>query len=171
VSKRFFFLLLMVICIMAGGCSSPLPPAPAGTTPLPPETTIVPSGPPTKVVSIDIGWPSAKNWDADADIDGIEVVLTPEDAGKEVIQTAGIVSAKLWSKKEYLSGEPEGDPVQQWQNIQLAVKNYNYKFGATIRLEYNGFKPYLYQMGTVELTLQTPDGGVFTTRAYSVKLN
>ena len=138
---------------------------------MPPATNTLTSGPPTKVLSIDIGWPSARNWDADADIDGIEAVLTPEGAGKEVIQTAGIVSAKLWSKKEYLSGEPEGEPEQQWQNIQLAVKNYNYKFGATIRLEYNGFKPFLYQMGTLEVTLQTPDGSVFSTRSYSVKLN
>jgi hypothetical protein len=70
-----------------------------------------------------------------------------------------------------MKGEPEGEPEQQWQDIQLAAKNYNYKFGATLRLEYNGFKPSLYQVGTLEVTLQTPDGSHFSTRAYSVKLH
>jgi hypothetical protein len=169
--KGFLFLCLMIVCIAATGCSSPLAPVPAVLTSLPQTTSVTTSGPPTKVVSIDIGWPAAKNWDTDADIDGIEVVLTPEEANKAVVQTAGIVSAKLWSKQEYLEGEPRGDPVQQWQNIQLSVKNYNYKFGVTIRLEYNGFKPLLYQMGTLEVTLQTPDGNTFSARAYSVKLH
>ena len=169
--KRVLVLLFVIFCITAAGCSAALAPVPAETTPLPPGTTVIPSGPPTQVVSIDIGWPSAKNWDTDADIDGIEVVLNPEDANKAVIQTAGVVSAKLWSKQDYLEGEPQGDPVQEWQNIQLAVKNYNYKFGATIRLEYNGFTPSIYQMGTLEVTLQTPDGNIFSARAYSVKLH
>jgi hypothetical protein len=170
VGKKLLLLILVIICITPAGCASQLAPVPAELTPLPPASPS-PSGPPTKVVSIDIGWPSAKNWNSDADIDGIEVILNPEDANNEVAQTDGIVSAQLWPKQVYMEGEPEGEPAQQWQNIQVTVKNYNYKSGVTIRLEYKGFVPSLYQVGTLQVILQTPDGKVFSTRAFSIKLH
>jgi hypothetical protein len=136
------------------------PPAPPPASPEPLTAT--------EVVTIDIGWPMPENWDADPEIDGIEFDLTPKDAEDEMVSTSGVVSAKLWL--ESLWEGSKGDLVQEWSNIQVTKDDYDWLWGATIRLEYRGFEPQEMQFGILEVTLVTPDGKSFTARAKDVLL-
>jgi len=142
------------------------PPVPA---PLPPPAP-VPLPAPTEVITIDIGWPMAKNWDADMEIDGIEFYLTPKDAEGRTVETAGMVSTKLWLERSFLEGGGKGELIQEWSDTQVTKDDYDWLMGATIRLEYKGFQPKNMQFGILEITLITPDGKSFSARATSVML-
>jgi hypothetical protein len=135
---------------------------------IPPETPPPTPPIPTKVVTIDIGWPVAKNWDADPEIDGLEFDFTPKDAEDEMVRTSGMVSAKLWL--ESLWEGSKGDLIQEWSNIQITKDDYDWLWGAAIRLEYRGFEPQEMQFGILEVTLVTPDDRSFTARAKDVLL-
>jgi hypothetical protein len=109
------------------------------------------------------------NWDADPEVDGIKFNLTPKDIKDRMVETPGVVSAKLWLELSF----PEtgkGDLVQEWSDIQVTKGDYDWLTGVTIRLEYRAFQPKQYQFGILEVTLQTPDGKKFTARASSVML-
>ncbi|MBE9512948.1 MAG: hypothetical protein IMY77_02685 [Chloroflexi bacterium] len=101
----------------------------------------------------------AKNWDADPEVDGIEFNLTPKDAEDNVVETPGVVSAKLWLRLEYPEAR-KGNLVQEWSNIQVDKDDYDWLSGASIRLEYKDFQP-KGQIGILEVTLETPDGKSF----------
>lgn len=165
-----YVLIAILILIPVIGCASPKLPVPAGETSepsVPGEETLAE---PTKVTTIDIGWPMSKNWDADPEVDGIEFDLTPKDAEDKMVETLGVVSAKLWLEKSFLEGGGKGDLVQEWSNIQVTKNDYDWVWGVTIRLEYKGFEPEEMQFGIFEVTLVTPDGKSFTARESSVML-
>ncbi len=124
----------------------------------------------TKVVTIDIGWPVAENWDADPDIDGIELYLRPEDAQGKMVETASVVSAKLWLERSIIEGGGKGSLIQEWSGIQLTKEDYDWLYGATIHLEYKGFRPASIQFGILEVTFVTPDGKSFGARANYIVL-
>jgi hypothetical protein len=62
--KLALLLAAILICGLIFGCAPPKPPVPAGGISTPPPTPT-----PTQVATIDIGWPMAENWDADAEVD------------------------------------------------------------------------------------------------------
>lgn len=119
----------------------------------------------TQVVTIGDIYATAKNWDADPEVDGLELHLTPKDAEDHMIETAGTVGAKLWLEKSPLEGGGKGELIQEWQNIRVTPNDYGLIMGATIRLEYSGFQPDKYQLGILEVTLETPDGETFSSQA------
>ena len=153
-------------CVMCGKFleeaeAPPKPPAPAGEAPRP-----VPTG----VATIDIGWPTCENWDADPEVDGIEVDLSAKDAEDNTVQAPGVVSAKLWSEFPTFSGE-KGALIQEWSDIKITKDDYDWFWGwVTIRLEYKGYTPQKDEWGILEVTLTTPDGRSFTARATTVML-
>jgi len=156
-----FTIALVSTCLECA--APPKPPVPAEQpAPAPPA--------PTKVVTIDIGWPTPENWDADPDIDGIKFDLTPKDAEDRMVETPGVISAKLWLEQSFLEGGGKGDLIQEWSNIQVTKDDYGWLLGATIRLEYEVFQPQEMQFGILEVTLVTPDGKSFTARATDVLL-
>jgi hypothetical protein len=112
----------------------------------------------------------ADNWDADPEVDGIEFHLTPKDAEDKMVETPGVVSAKLWLKPSFLEEKEKGDLVQEWSGIQITKDDYDWLMGVTIRLEYKGFEPKEMQFGILEVTLVTPDSKSFTARESSVML-
>lgn len=161
--------------------TTPPPPAPSpAPTPAPapaptPSPTPAPAPAPapstsTEVVTIDIGWPMAKSWDADPELDGIEIQLTPKDAEDRTVETEGVVSARLWLERSFMEGGGKGDLVQEWSGIQVTKDDYDWLMGATIRFEYKGFQPKRMQLGILEVTLVTPDGKSFTARWSSLFL-
>jgi len=163
--KLSLVLIGILLLSAAFGCAPPKPPVPAGEAPPAPA----PSASTKAVTTIDIGWPMAKNWDADPEVDGIEFGLTPKDAEDKMVETPGVVSAKLWLERPF----PEtgkGDLVQEWSNIQVTKDDYDWLMGVTIRLEYKGFEPKEMQFGILEVSLVTPDGKSFTARDSSVML-
>jgi hypothetical protein len=153
-----------------------LPPTPAPPPAPPPTPTPAPTPVPeptptaTEVVTIDIGWPMAENWDADPDIDGIEFHLRPKDAQDETVHTAGVVSAKLWLERSFLEGGGKGSLVQEWSSIQVTEDDYDWLYGAIIHLEYKSFQPERLQLGILEVTLVTPNDEGFGARANSIFL-
>ena len=175
-TKLVLLLIAILICGLTFACAAPITPVPAQPSPAqpvpPPPATSTPAPPPTptQVVTIDIGLPLAKNWDADPEIDGVEFNLTPKDAQDKMVRTPGTLSAQLWLEKSFLEGGGKGLLVQQWSGIQLTKDDYDIIFGARIRLEYRAFKPGMLQFGVLEVTLETPDGKSFTARATSVLL-
>ncbi len=173
--KLAWLLTAILILSLAISCAPPLAPAPAKPPPLPPPAlppSPAPPAPPAPakaVTTIDIGWPMPKNWDADPDIDGIEFDLTPKDAQDKMVETPGVVSAKLWLKAPY-PATGKGDLLQEWSNIQVTKDDYDWLMGVTIRLEYKDFEPEEMQFGILEVTFVTPDGKSFTARESSVML-
>ena len=156
--KRLIIGLIVVMLLVPFSCA---PPAPAP----------MPAPAPTKIATIlDIGYPLAQNWDADADIDGLELYLTPKDEEGIIVQAPGVVSAKLWLERTFLEGGGKGDLVQEWNDIQVKKDDYYLWLGAKIRLEYKGFRPKQMQFGILEVTFITPDGKSFSARAISVML-
>ena len=157
--KRILLSILVIGILLLSACGAPITAPPAEAPPAPTKA----------VTTIDIGWPMAENWDADPEVDGIEFDLTPKDAEDKMVETPGVVSAKLWLERPF----PEtgkGDLVQEWSNIQVTKDDYDWLMGVTIRLEYKGFEPKEMQFGILEVTLVTPDGKSFTARASSVML-
>lgn len=142
---------------------------PETITPEPNPPVPVFSPAPITVTTLDIGWPMPVNWDADADIDGIEFQLQPKDAKDKMVETPCVVSAKLWFRQSLLEGGGKGDLIQEWSNIQITEDDYDW-WGATIRLEYMGFKPEEFDYGILEVTIITPDGKEFADQADSVLL-
>jgi len=124
---------------------------------------------PTEVVTIDIGWPMAENWDADPEVDGIEFDLTPKNAEDRMVETPGVVNAKLWLQAQY-PATGKGNLVQEWSDIQVTKDDYDWLMGVTVRLEYKGFQPEKMQFGILEVTFITPDSKSFTARASTVML-
>ncbi len=127
-----------------------------------------PQPPTTTVITIEIGFVIATNWDADPEIDGIKVEIVPIDAHDLLVKAPGIVSAELWLQKDF-SREGKDRLVQSWR-ISVDETDYVNLGGAVVRLEYSGFVPTYNQWGTLELTFTTTDGKSFTARWRNIHL-
>ncbi len=104
------------------------------------------------IAYIDIGFPIAKNWDADPEVDGIEIELSPKTKNDELVKVDGVVKAKLWRytcteysdvlntciKKECVKSDKA--LLESW-NIPITKDQFDPIFGATIRLEYEHYDP------------------------------
>jgi hypothetical protein len=154
----------MLVLALSWGCATPKPPVPAGQ-PAPP-----PAPEASGVVTLDIfGFPMAESWDADPEVDGIEVEIWPKDAENKVVSTPGTVSAKLWLQKSLFESE-KGELVQTWSSISVKKEDYGFIGGAKVRLEYSGFVPTEEQWGIIEVTFTTLDGNSFTAREKDIHL-
>jgi hypothetical protein len=164
--KLVLLLIAILICSLAFGCAAPTTPVPAQQPPPPTPSTPPSSG----VVTLDLfGFTTAKNWDADPEIDGIEVEIWPKDAKDEVVRAPGTVSAKLWLQKSLFESE-KGELVQTWSGISIKKEDYGFIGGAKVRLEYSGFVPTEEQWGILEVTFTTLDGNSFTAREKDIHL-
>ncbi len=119
----------------------------------------------TTVTTLNIWLASGKNWDTDADVDGIQVTLRPEDKNGKIVQTDAIINAKLWySKFDDDFNRIKGKFIQEWSNITLSKDKFGL-MGTEIRLEYKpDFKPKSMDTGWLEITMTTPDGKEFNAR-------
>jgi hypothetical protein len=158
-------LTAILILSLAIACAPPKAPVPAGEEQPPAQAPA-----PTEVVTIDIDWPMRDNWDADPEVDGIKFDLTPKDIEDKMVETPGVVSAKLWLERSIFEDGGKGDLVQEWSGIGITKDDYDWLMGVTLRLEYKGFEPEEMQFGILEVTLVTPDGKSFTARESSVLL-
>lgn len=162
-NKLAIIILSLILAMVLGlsGCATPKPPVPAeGGQPTPSLPGIV---------SLDLfPFTLAKNWDADPEVDGIEVNIWPKDAQDKEVKAPGTVSAKLWLQKSIL--EPEkGELIQTWTNIPVSKEDYGFIGGAILRLEYHAFTPTRDQWGILEVTFTNPDGA-FTAREKDIHL-
>lgn len=131
---------------------------------------ILKSPPSTDVVTLDIfGWPTAENWDADPEADGIEVEIWPKDAEGHMVEAGGTVSAQLWLQKSFFEAE-KGELIQTWGGIPVSKEDYGFIGGAVLRLEYRGFTPTGDDWGILEVTLTISDGKSYTAREKDIHL-
>lgn len=126
---------------------------------------------------------SAENWDADAEIDGLEFTLRPRDLNDNMIPTDGTVKAKMWEYRcvdrdiifedVYCKKEDCGnnEPTENW-SIGIKKDGFGYS-GTKIRLEYKEYNitDDEYKKGCLEIVLVTPDGKEFTVKKDTVFLN
>jgi len=156
-NKVVIIIISLVLAMVVGlsGCATPKPPVPAEGG----QPTSSPSG----VVSLDLfGFPIGKNWDADPEVDGIEVNIWPKDAQDKGVQALGTVSADLWLLKSIFELE-KGELIQTWANIPVSKEDYGFIGGAILRLEYHAFTPTGDQCGILEVTFTNPDGSFTAT--------
>jgi len=119
----------------------------------------------TKIKYIDF-YASAKNWDGDAEADGLEVTIYPKDDRDIFIKVGGKIEATLY-KREFDShyNVKRGSWILRWTKY-IAIDNCGF-FGCTIRLEREDLeeiddKFYLDNIAILEVTLTTQDGKSFT---------
>ncbi len=134
-----------------------------------------------KVQTIGDVFITAENWDADAEVDGLEFTLNPEDRNGKLVETPGTVVVKIWQPKctEYLYGScmdtscvMEDEYLIETMTVPLTTENYD-MWGATIRAEYKTYQVTSdeFKTGCVKVNLTTPDGKSFVALDDSVYLN
>ena len=122
----------------------------------------------------DILYVSAKNWDEDAELDGLEFDLSPRDANDNSVSVEGTLTVKLIEtvtdyEMYYDFESHDADELGTWSNIKINKENYGV-LGATVRLSYDdiGYTPgksgMSSKMGRVEITFKTADGKTFQTK-------
>jgi len=127
-------------------------------------------------------WASAKNFDADSEIDGLELSLKPQDINGEIVETEGNANLKLWKLEcietsEYSSyclkeecTKKDNLLIETW-SIPINAENYDYS-GFNVQAEYKNYKPKGgNQKGCLEVTFITPDGKNFISIDDGVYLN
>lgn len=115
----------------------------------------------------------AKNWDADADPDGIEVTLEVKDRDGGGTTANGRLSAKLYSTTtDYETMDKiKLDLLKEWDGIAIEKENYDW-IGVKVRLEYGDMElpEDRYATGWLEITFVTEDGKEFNAQDDSVFL-
>lgn len=143
----------------------------------PPESRscILPDIPPkheTSVQYLGETYASAKNWDADAQIDGIEFRLEPKDTSDKLVSESGTLKAQLFQIayiKEYPSQlstvSARGSLIASWENITVSETDYTAYSGAKVRLSYDSvnFDPRMLSLeyGWLDVTFVTPTNKTF----------
>lgn len=182
-SKFVFALLLIAAIVASAGCASKEPVVASGgnaaTQPTSASSTesntAAASQPPAEeagaeVQTIDLGWPTPENWDADAETDGIEFNISPKDSKGDTVVTDGTINAKLYENVGF-AADQKGDLIQEWNNIKVSKDNFSF-MGAKVRLEYkSGFKTTEpYAQGWLDITFVTPGGKEFNATQKNVFL-
>ena len=129
----------------------------------------------TTVTTLDIGYPHAENWDADAEKDGLIIEMKPLDKDEKLVKAAGTVSAKLW-EKDYWAEDEKGDLLQEWKTIQIKTSDYKKLYewsdehwsGAELRLAFE--TDITEDSGILEITFTT-GGSSFVARDDLIYLN
>lgn len=109
---------------------------------------------------------SAKNWDEDSEVDGLEFYLFPKNKDDNAVRSPGMISIKLWkiikSEEKYECSQKEGDLLERWDNLSVTVDDYGF-MGATIGVGYREYKPTKdkYAMGCAKAVFTIPDGRNF----------
>lgn len=122
----------------------------------------------TQVATLDLFGTMGENWDADADVDGLEVELRPLDSSDSLVKTAGTVHATLYNQNYNPMGDnTKGSEIQSW-DVSISEDDFDF-WSVVLRLEYKAdYQPSDMDMGWFELTLTTPDGKTFEVRDDSV---
>jgi hypothetical protein len=109
---------------------------------------------------------SAKNWDEDPEVDGLEFYLFPKNRYNNAVRSPGIISIKLWriikSGEKFECSQTKEDLLEHWDNLSVNVEDYGF-LGATIGVGYREYKPTKdkYAMGCAEAVFTIPDGRNF----------
>src|SRR3989338_1044995 len=73
-------------------------------------------------------WMTAKNWDADPQVDGLKFYLNPKDKDDSKVDSAGVLSMKLWKMVEvnYETKclKRDGDLLDSWDNLPIKEEDY-----------------------------------------------
>jgi len=175
ISKKFMLvsgLIFFVLIVALSGCTSKeAVTATSNNTQLTTETPTTGETKETsatekanKVTTISIFLAQAKNWDADAEIDGIELTLQPRDSKDDIVAIDGVLSARLYESDYSPNFEPvKGKLIQEWNNIPINESDFSWN-GVKVHLEYpKDFKPGENDKGWLELTFKTKDGKKFET--------
>lgn len=109
---------------------------------------------------------SAKNWDEDPGIDGLEFYLFPKNRYDIAVRSPGTISIKLWRiikvGEKYECSQTKEDLLERWDNLSVTADDYGV-MGATIGVGYREYKPTKdkYAMGCAEAVFTIPDGRNF----------
>ena len=168
--KYFLFALILIGATLVSGCG----PGEVAYTEDSKETTTedIDSPPPTQETTVQtLGeiFISAKNWDADAEIDGLEFTLSPRDKNDRLVMAKGVLDAKMWDNEIC---DTTQESLEIW-SLPVSEQNYDGIWGAQIRLEYKNYvlNSDDFQRGCVEIKFVTNDGKEFTAKDDSVYLN
>lgn len=170
--------LLLIAVVLVSGCTG----KPTYTNGVEDEEEPETQPTATKVQTIEIFFISAESWDADAEIDGLEVNLRPADANDDLVKTAGTVEIKLWQLEctdysEYIGmcmeekcTMKDGDLLETWS---LPITKDDYDPWLRIRAEYRNYQVTDDElaMGCAKVTLITPDGKRFEALDDAVFIN
>lgn len=169
-------ILLILSIVMVSGCTSSTGPAYSGESnggsSQPSTAAQTPSSSPaqtaTNVVTVELMLPQGKSWDADPEIDGIEVYVSPKDANDKLVKAEGTLDAKLWTAEyDYSTMERvKGDLIGEWSNVAVRSSNYDY-LGSKVRLEFSDYESSGLQTGILEVTFKT-SGKEFSARSTAI---
>lgn len=101
------------------------------------------------------------NWDEDAESDGVQFLLVPEDSDGWPVRDELNISATLWAQPDVFKKE-KGKLLQEWKDIRITKRTYERYGEARVRLEYSGYVPQPNEYGILQITAQTADGRVFS---------
>ena len=140
-----------------------------------------------KMATLDMPFVVAKNWDADAEVDGLEATLEPKDAADNIVAVNGIISAVLWKVPDIELDEATGeevyvncdeytprdrDIVGRWSGIKVSAEDIDPVFGVDARLGYpSNLSLAGSPTGYLKVTFTTEDGNSFeaTYRCFLMK--
>lgn len=131
---------------------------------------------PTTVQTIGSIYISAKNWDSDAEADGLSFDLSPQDADGAQVSSAGIISIKLWKmvqvNYENKCLKRDQDLLEKWDSIPITDDDYSF-VGAEVKAEYKSYKVTsdAYAAGCAEVIFTTQDGKSFTALEENIWMN
>lgn len=131
------------------------------------------TAPENEVQAVSIVLALAKNWDADAEADGVEITFKTEDKDGSLVKAEGVINAKLYSTvTDYETfSKIKSNLIKEWAGVEIKEDSYGW-MGADVRLEYGGVElpEDRYATGWLELTFITKDGKEFNTQDDSVFL-
>lgn len=115
-----------------------------------------------EVTTIAIGWGGGKNWDADAEDDGIEFRFEPKDSKDDIVKASGALTVKIYEsnfESTFSFEKVRGDLIQQWDKIPISKYDFDSYSRLLVRLPYPAnFDQKEYDRVWMEITFKTPNG-------------
>ncbi len=125
---------------------------------------------PTTIVQLTTILPRARNFDSDAERDGIDVVLSPKDAYGNLETTDGTINARIWRSAYDVNGtRMHGDLIESWSGISISKSSYD-DYGYRLVLPFRSYVPQPNDYGFFEIALTTPDGKEFAAEEVLLSL-
>jgi len=135
-----------------------------------PGETNIQAAEPTKVAGLSTILPRARNFDTDAERDGIEVVLSPKDSYGNLETTDGTINARIWRSAYDVNGtRMHGDLIESWSGISISKSGYD-DYGYRLVLPFRSYVPQPNDYGFFEIALTTPDGKKFAAEEVLLSL-
>jgi len=153
----FPFILVLLAVLLVSGCTS------SGNVVKYADSNSQSTDSAEAVKSVDIfGIPTAKNWDADPEDDGIEITIEPKDMNGNLVEAAGTVEVSLYENTGTVLEQKRGVKIAAWA-LTITEDDYGFMSSNDLRMEFpNNMPKSLYGSGIIVVkftTKQTESGG------------